>query len=83
MIFALPSDKKNILHEDNYRAQHLINGQPSMFPAAGIVSPRLSGMEPSSNTNNNSSFFAMQQGGGGGGEEAVSPSSRLYSIPKY
>lgn len=82
MIFALPSDKKNILHEDNYQAQHVVHGQLSRFPEAGIVSPRLSGMERSSNTNNNSSSFAMQQGGGGG-EEAVSPSSRLYSIPKY
>jgi len=81
MIFALPSDKKNILHEDHYRAQHVIHGQPSMFAAAGIVSPRLSvsGMERSTNGPNISSLFAMQQGGG---EEVVSPSSRLYSIPK-
>lgn len=75
MIFALPSEKKNILHEDHYRAQQALNGHPSLFAAAGLVSPKLSVSGIESASPRVSEIF------GPGEEEPTSP-SRLFSIPR-
>ncbi|CAL8131694.1 unnamed protein product [Orchesella dallaii] len=73
MIFALPTSKRNILHEDHYRTQNVVHGRPSSYTAAGFTSPRLSmsGLEPSASSI--SEMFRQQ-------EEPTSP-SRLYSVP--